>query len=292
MENKRILVIGGTGFIGMSLVQKLINSNYNVTLLVKKDIFSKNIPSNRALAPTTCKYFFGDLLDKDSLMKNINNFDLIINLAAIIRTLNKKRYKENIQSIKNLIEVLDEKKIKKLIYFSTQSVNLKEKGPYSKSKEVAEKMVRDSNLDYLIIRPNYVYGIDKFNDFYRLAYFIYHFHLAPIIGNGNYKIQPTFKDDLVNIVFKFIGNFKNKSIIEISGKETTSINEIVETIKENLKIKPIIFHIPVTLLRLFRNFIPFDIDGYTEDRISQNPYSDYNFSLFSDNLKKILKLLK
>ena len=72
---------------------------------------------------------------------------------------------------------LEKKGIKKIIHFSTQNVNLKEKGPYSKSKEAAEAILGASNLDYLMIRPNYVYSIDKANDFYKLAVLISKFRI-------------------------------------------------------------------------------------------------------------------
>ncbi len=285
MVNKKILIIGGTGYIGTPLVKKIMEGNYDNTLMVRNEILFKNEFKG-------CRYFVGDLLDRENLLKNINDFDLVINLAAIIRTISKKRYEENILGIKNLIDVLEQKEIKRIIYFSTQSVNLKNKGPYSKSKEISERLLRESSLDYIIIRPNYVYGIDKANDFYRMAYLATSFKVIPIIGDGKHRIQPILKEDLVNIVFSLIDNFKGHSIVEISGKETLSINEIAKTIKEYLKIKPITIHIPVAILKLFKKFIPFDVDGYTEDRISQNPFLDYNFSSFRDNLKEILKLLK
>lgn len=284
MENQRILVIGGTGFIGAPLVKKMIDNNFNVTLLIKRDAFGNKF--------IDCKYFIGDLLDKNGLMRTINNFDLVINLASVIRTINKKKYKENIDGARNLVEVLGEKGIKRLIYFSTQSVSLKEKGPYGKGKEAAERIIKDSNLNYLIIRPNYVYGIDMASDFYKLALLIFKLHIAPIIGNGNYKIQPVLRDDLVDATFSFVKNFSFRSIVEVSGRETLSINKVVNLIGENLEIKPFVFHIPISILKIFKNFIPFDIAGYTEDRISKNPFPNHNFSLFSDNLKKILKLLK
>lgn len=284
MDTQRILVIGGTGYIGTPLVKKMISHNYDLTLLIrKKNDFRSEFKGS--------KYFIADLLNKNSLIKNINNFDLVIDLAAVIRTINKNRYQENVRGVKNLIEVLEEKKVKRVIYFSTQNVNLKNKGPYGKSKEVSEKLIRESNLDFMIIRPNYVYGIDKHSDFYKMALFALITHIVPIIGSGDYKIQPVLKDDLVNIVFNLINSFKSKSIIEISGNETVSINEVAELIKENLKIKTLTFHIPINILRLFKRFVPFDVDGYTEDRVSQNPFSEYNFSSFQNNLKEILKLL-
>ncbi|MCX9074644.1 MAG: NAD(P)H-binding protein [Candidatus Methanoperedens sp.] len=283
MENKRILVIGGTGYIGTSLVKKLNDSNYDVTLLVRNGHLLNE--SNK------CKYFIGNLLDKESLIEKINDFDLIINLASVVRTINKKKYTDNIIGLKNLIDVMEKKKIKRMIYFSTQNVNLKDKGYYSESKEICEKLLIGSNLEYIIIRPNYVYGIDKNNDFYRMAVFIAYSHIAPIIGNGNYKIQPVLKEDLANSTLEIITEFKSGSIIEVSGNETISIKEIIRLIGKDLKVNPLMLHIPIKLLKIFDRFIPFDVDGFTEDRISASPLK-CQFSSFSDNLKKILSLIK
>lgn len=282
---KKILVIGGTGYIGTPLVKKLKKEGYDLTLLVrdKKD-FRDELAG--------CRYFVADLLDKKSMEKNINDFDLVINLAAIIRTLDKKKYNENVLGMKNLIEILEAKGIEKIIYFSTQNVNLRQKGPYAKSKAEAEKLLLASKLEYMIIRPNYVYSIDIHNDFYRLARIIKKFGFMPMVGRGENKIEPVFKDDLINVVVRFVKNFEPKSIVEISGSESVSIGEIGNIIKECLKKNCLAVRVPASPLKLFKHFIPFDIDGYTEDRISAKPFSGYAFSSFRENLKKIIDLLR
>lgn len=285
---QKILIIGGTGYIGTPLVKKLKDAGYEITLLVRDKADFRNEFSG-------CEYFVADLLNKKSLENNIKNFgpvfDLVINLAAIIRTLDKKKYQENVLGMKNLVDTLEEGGVNKLIYFSTQSVNLKQKGPYAKSKEEAEKILLSSNLDYMIIRPNYVYGIDEFNDFFRMAQIAKKFLILPIVGGGNYKIQPVLKEDLIEIVFNFIENFQAKSIVEISGPESISIREIGKLAKECLKSKCFVVSAPVLPLKIFKNFIPFDVEGYTEDRISKNPFLSYKFSSFRENLKKIINLI-
>lgn len=282
--SKKVLVIGGTGYIGTPLVKKLKKEGYDLTLLVrdKKD-FREEFAG--------CRYFVADLLDKKSLEKSIKDFDLVINLAAVIRALDKKKYQENILGMKNLIEIMENKGIKRMIFFSTQNVNLRRKGPYAKSKEEAEKILLSSKLDYMIIRPNYVYGVDRFNDFFRMTQIARKFRILPLIGKGNYKIQPILKEDLIEIVFNFVENFQAKSIVEISGPESISIKEIGKLAKECLKSNCVIVSAPVFLFKILKNFIPFDVDGYTEDRISKKPFSKYKFSSFRENLKKIIDLV-
>lgn len=280
MANKRILVIGGTGYIGRNLTPKLVTKGYEVTLLLKDEKSLRKINCK-------CNYIICNLLDRQHLIDKIpTNFDIVIDLAAVTKTLCKRKYEENVIGLTNLLYMLEKKNIKKIVYFSTQNVNLKNKGPYALSKIKCEKLIKMSKLDYIIIRPNYVYGCDKENYFYKMAKFICWAHIAPIVGDGNYKIQPTSTNDLCNVILRIIRRFKSKVILNVSGRETMSINEIINSIGEYLHIKPSIINIPLYLLNFFKIFIPFDIEGFTEDRIVIHPFDNNDFSLFSEDLKK------
>jgi len=281
MENQRILVIGGNGYIGRGLVKKLKLNNFDVTVLLRK-----NIPGYES------KNIVGDLLDKACLLKKVRNFDLVVNLASIIRTVHKGRYQENILGLRNVIDAMGANSIKRIIYLSTQNVNLAGKGYYAASKVLCEKILKKTNLDYVIIRPSIVYGIDKQNDFYRLVSLIDKWRVAPIIGSGENKMQPVLKDDLVNVIILAAKNFNKNQIIEVNGKDTVSMNQIIDYISRSLKVAPIKIHAPLAILKIFKKFIPFDIDGYTEDRISRNCAENKAFSSFFDNLDAMISLCK
>lgn len=283
MANKRILLIGANGFIGTCLSERLRNkANYETTLLVRK------MPKTPI---SGMSYIVADLLKKDAALKYIPGFDVVINTAAVVRTSNKKKYSENVIMMENIISALNNNKISKLIHFSTQNVNLKNKGYYSKSKEDAEKILQRTHLDYLILRPNYVYSIDKNNDFYRMAELISSFNVAPVIGTGNKKIQPILREDLADIVLNIIENFPKENILEISGPKTISINEIIKKISSNLGKTPKVIHIPVAFLSWFKFVLPFDLHSLVEDTISANSFKNHKFSSFYDDLKKICGLV-
>ena len=142
MENKRILVIGGKGYVGKPIVELLSNAGYTVTVLSRTG-------KSQANGVTAVK---GDVLDKEALADSIKDsmFDLVVYLAGVVRTLRKSKYKENEIGIKNTIEVMKQKEIKKILYFSTQNVLLPSLGPYSLSKKNSEEIVKECGLDYVI----------------------------------------------------------------------------------------------------------------------------------------------
>jgi NADH dehydrogenase len=281
MENQRILLIGGGGYLGSALAGQLALNNFEVTVMLR-----------RAISGYQCQYFIGDLLDKDCLLESVRNFDVVINLASVVRTIHKKRYRQNAQGLKNLIEAMSKNNLKRLIYFSSQNVNLSDKGPYAASKEACEKILINSDLDYMIIRPSLIYGLDKQNDFYRLISLIHRWHLAPMIGTGANKIQPVFIGDVAEAVVRSLKNFKTKQIIEIVGRETLSMNQIIDYIGRKLNIYPVKIHLAPGVLKIFKRLIPFDLEGYTEDRISGNVTIENGGSLFFDKLDAILNLYK
>lgn len=278
MENQRILVIGGSGYIGQALTEKLKENGYWPVVL------SRNLQT----AKPTIK---GDVLNKNFLLENLRGFDIIIYLAAIIKTLNKKKYRENVIGIQNTIEVMKINGLKKLLYFSTQNVHLKKGGPYSRSKKAAEKAVKESGLDYLIIRPNYVYGPDKNNYFYRLYKIMKIFKICPVIGRGQNIIEPINKNDLANTTIQQLKNWQSRKIIDASGQKGLTINEIVKIIKNQAKIKCLNIRIPIFIAKMFKPLIPFDLDGFTENRVPPaNAMVVRGQSDFEEDIKKIIAL--
>jgi|SRR3989344_643314 len=277
MENKRVLVIGGFGYIGKEILPKLLENNYDTTVI------------SRTKIDTNYKVLFGDLLNKSFLLENIKNFDVIIYLAAVVRSYKKSKYKENLIGLFNLLDVMKINKINKIIYFSTQNVYLDKTGYYGNSKKECENLLINNNLAYTIIRPNYVYGIDKENDFYKLFRLIKTFRICPIIGSGSNKFQPVNKNDVADITILALKNFKDKQIIDISGKYDATINKIIEFMLKEANIKCLKIYIPLKILKLFKYFIPFDIDGFDKDRVSlSRNKKDIKHDLFED-LRAIIK---
>jgi NADH dehydrogenase len=270
MENQRILLIGSTGYLGSELTEKLKSAGFDFTVLLRKKIPGFN-----------GRYLLGDLLDKSFLFENIRNFDLIIDLAAVIRTINKERYSENTRGLSNLIAAMEHNNVKRLIYISTQNVNLSAKGPYATSKEACEKILMSTGLEYMIIRPSIIYGIDRQNDFYRLVKLIKRWAIVPVIGSGNNKFQPVLKCDVADFIIRSVNNFERNKIAEIAGKEIVSMNQVIDYISGKLKVSRYKIFVKPKYLKYFKSLIPFDFDGYTEDRVvNSNSINTSSLSIY------------
>ncbi len=162
----KVLVVGGAGYVGGGIVDKL-SQNHEVTVydsLVYETSYRKNV-----------NFVLGDIREYDKLNKILNNFDVVIWLAALVGdgacAINPELTREiNSESIKNLVKNFD----KRILFLSTCSVYGAQDGilteesetnplsEYASSKLLGEEYLKDSNS--IIFRLGTLFGIsDQFS---------------------------------------------------------------------------------------------------------------------------------
>ena len=282
MEGKRVAIIGGTGYIGTCITVEAAK-HYPVTLISRRPY--------KHMARKAITHMRGSVLDRKFLTGALNGCNMIVYLAAVVRSFNKTAYRENAQGLCNTIAAMQENGIKRILYFSTQNVHSRETGHYGNSKRHCEKILTDSRLDYVILRPNYVYGIDKKNDFYRLLKIMKKTGICPIIGDGKTMIQPINKADVAEITIRLMQAWPHRRTINLSGKRTITLNEAARIIAEKANIRLRLLHIPLSVLKALWFAIPFDIRGYTEHRLSpKGEYTLYGRRDFIKDMENIARL--
>jgi len=181
-----ILITGGTGYVGKELLKSL-NAD-DVKILARKG----------SLIPKNYEAVYGDLMDKDSLVKAVDKVDCVVHLAAVTHARNMSEfYKINVEGTKNLVEACKNSKVKRFIFISSMAVCRKYLDDYGKSKRDAEEIIKNSGLSYVILRPTMIYGgdsevIKRFISYVKKIPFI-----IPMIGKGSGKIQPVHVNCLV-----------------------------------------------------------------------------------------------
>ena len=160
----KILVTGGTGYIGSHTVVELLNNNYEVVIVdnlsnSKKEVIDKI----EEITKKKVKFYEGDVCDKD-IMSTIfkeNKIDAVIHFAgykAVGESCEKPLmyYRNNIDSTLTLLEVMNEFGVKKIAFSSSATVygkpeklpiiedsKLYTTNPYGSTKLMIEDILRD-----------------------------------------------------------------------------------------------------------------------------------------------------
>ena len=177
---KKVLITGGTGFIGSHLAEYLINKKFKVTVF---DRYNPNYNLGNlqnSQHKDKIKFIFGDIRDYDSTNRAIKDNDIIIHLAALIGIpysyFSPLAYvKTNIEGTYNVLESVKSNKKKKVIITSTSEVYgtaeytpidekhpLNPQSPYSASKIAADNLALSYYYSFktpvTLIRPFNTFG--------------------------------------------------------------------------------------------------------------------------------------
>jgi len=128
IENSRILVIGGAGFIGSHLVKELLKENIKEIIIYDNFARGKLEYLTESLKDPRCSVFplGGDVRDTDILDKAMEGIDYVFHLAAMwllhCKDFPRTAFHVNIEGTYNVLEACVKNKIKKLVYSSSASV--------------------------------------------------------------------------------------------------------------------------------------------------------------------------
>lgn len=239
------LITGASGFIGRYLVKRMQGKGEKLRLLVR----SNKIDNFKKDAST--EFFTGDLVKPETLIKATKDIDVVIHLAAISYTLNKKLYSQvNTQGTKNLVRACEKNKVKRIIYISTRDVS-PSGGFYSRSKLEAEEIVKSSFANFTILRLAEVYGGNKGKGVEHLIGMIRKLPFIPIIGKGDYSLQPVYVEDVAGAIISVSeSNRTNGKTYNIAGPDAFTYNDLVRLICEKLNLRRCMVHLPVKVALL------------------------------------------
>lgn len=226
---KRILVTGGTGFIGSALVRGLIDKGYPVTVLTRnsKSHIAKTLEGKGVEVIQGC-------VEGREIIPKLTGFPVVFHLAASLEPSDKNMFEINVKGTQNLLNAAKEGKTQMFIYASsieaqgpgrikdiplTEDAACRPVSDYGRSKLEAEKNVIEyintSGLNAVIARIGNVYGVGS-------SSFVYYILESILSKNPLLMYLSLFKDRFIQPIY--ISDLINSFLMIIESKN--SINGI------------------------------------------------------------------
>lgn len=290
--NKNILITGSSGFYGEILFNYLLKNKFNVIGL---DItYIKSISKTRQILCDLTNF-------KDLRQKLINiEIEIIIHLASQIDfsvSNQKSLFKNNIKSTKNICKLAEIKKIKKIIFTSSNSIFLGQKKDiiykddypipidmYGKSKVISERILQkyQNKFHVNILRCPIIIDSGRLGMLTILFEIIRSNAILWVLDGGKIKHHMLYADDLTKIIIKLLEIKKSMIINLASGKADTFYNIFAKVINEN-NSKSKIISLPSKVIIPLLKFLFF---------LKLSPLGPYQFRMLTQNFEFDLNHLK
>ena len=195
-----ILITGATGYIGRHLVSRLVDQGERPRCLVRNTSRAASI-----LPADKVELVEGDTTQPASLEAAVQGVDTIVHAAFITadqkQSAGNSYEKTNVQGTSNLIKAAKNAGVKRIIEIGGLGTRPDKPGSYMQGRYLAEKMLKDSGLDWTIIQPSVLFG--KNAPFIKgLSGLISSAPVVPLIGGGKVLFQPIYVEDVVTVIVK------------------------------------------------------------------------------------------
>src|SRR5688572_21097444 len=229
----KVAITGGTGFIGSHLAARLSSEGHEVVRLGRRSTGEDEIVRV-------------SLDDVDQLTHAFAGCGTVAHCAGINRETGEQTYAcVHVEGTRNVVEAARRARVEKIVLASFLRARPDCGSAYHESKWAAEEIVRDSGLDYTIIKAGVVYGRGD----HMLDHLSHAFHTFPVFGLVGLKdktVRPLAVEDLVHVMRAAIVERRLKrQTIALTGPEEMYLREAVRRVAEQVGKQPLMFPLPV-----------------------------------------------
>lgn len=227
-----LLITGATGFVGRALLTRLAQSQIPARCLLRPAKRTPNLP--RGVPVQVSIASFGD---PRALRSALVGVDTILHLASA-EWLGPRAdlLALDVNGTRALLEAAREAGVQRLIYLSHLGADRASAYPALKAKGIAEEFIRQSGLDYVIIRSALAFGPeDRWVN--ALAVLLRLLPIAALPGDGRTLTQPIWIDDLTTCLeWSLSDTSLNNQTVSIGGPEFLSVRQLAEEIAFQLRL--------------------------------------------------------
>lgn len=233
-----VLVIGGSGFVGTALCRELLERDHQVTVLSRT-------PDNAV--PAGVETAIGDVTAYDSMAPAFEGQDAVYNLVALTPLFKpnggeKMHDRLHRGGTENCARAATEHDVSRFVQMSALGAAADGPTHYLRAKGQAEEIVRESDLDWTILRPSVIFGDG--GEFVSFTRKLTPPVLAPLPGGGKTRFQPIFIEEMAAILADCIEEDDHVGeTYEIGGPEVLTLADVAKMARhasgQSVRILPV-----------------------------------------------------
>ena len=231
----RIVVTGGTGFIGREVVERLQEAGGHQLVVTSRNPEAAGRGRSRA---EVVQAFAGDA---SSLGKAFTRAEVVVHAIQfpnhpVEDPARGRTYLETDgQGTRVAVRVAKALGVRRFVYVSGAGAGQGRSQPWFQAKDMAEASIRESGMEFAILRPSWIYG-PRDRSMNRFVSFCRFLPVVPVIGDGRTKVDPISVKDVARCLAEAVQREDCKDkVFELGGPERLTMDEIIRTIQSLLR---------------------------------------------------------
>ena len=219
---KKILILGGTGFVGRHLCEKLTAAGHRATVLTRRRSNAKHLQ----MLPMV-DVIEGSAYDVVGLTALLSEHDAVVNLIAILHGTEAAFDKAHVQLPLGLVKACDAAGQRRIVHVSSLGADINAPSMYQRSKARGEAVLLSSGLDISVLRPSVIFGAeDKFLNTFATLQKVFPF--IPL-GGSTARFQPVWVQDVAMALLTCLeDNATIGQTYEACGPDVFTLKQLVQ----------------------------------------------------------------
>ncbi len=247
MSEKQIhAVTGAFGFSGKYIAQRLLDKGRKVRTLT--DSLDRKNPFGRKIQAYPFNFH-----NPEKLTESLEGVSVLYNTYWVRFNAKTFTFASALKNVMTLFNSAKRAGVERIVHISITNPSLDSPFEYFRGKAELEKALQESGIPYAILRPAVLFGREciLINN---IAWFLRRFPVFGVFGDGNYRIQPIYIDDLAELAVEQ-GESKENVIIDAIGPETFAYRGLVEEMGRIIEKERPVISISPTLGLIVGNII-------------------------------------
>jgi uncharacterized protein YbjT (DUF2867 family) len=240
-RGETVTITGAFSYTGKYATRLLLDRGYHVRTLTFHPDRENPFGDNVEVFP----YRFDD---PDELTQILRGTSTLINTYWVRFPRGESNFEKAVENTRTLIAAAKDAGVKRIVHVSIANPSLESPLGYYRGKAQLEQAVIDSGLSYAILRPTVIFGLEDIL-INNIAWFVRHFPVFGIPGDGRYRVRPIYVEDMAQLIANAAQGQQN-CVLDAVGPETFSFEQLVSLVAQKVGRPARTIHLPASLAYL------------------------------------------